>query len=279
MQFFSKVKTKLSPFKKNIKSRIWEVDFFRCICILFVLFDHLMYDFTALPYWSNNFYIMGKTPFYYISEFADVYWSHPIRIAVRIALVFLLVLLSGLSSSLSRSNSKRLVKLTAASVLVSTVTILMDLMFGMGISIYFGILHILSLSLLIYMLLNKLWNNKYFFLIVGAIIIAGSLLIKFNSVPYYHTFSYPAFFESIIGLCMIGADSYGILPYTGIFLVGVFLGRLLYEDKTSLLPSFNVSALKPFNFIGRNTIYVYIIHQPIILGIVMLIALMAGYQF
>lgn len=271
-------------------SRIWEMDFLRGVCILLMVFDHAMFDFMYVPYWVTNYRAVEPGFVDKMSVFADEYWRSSIRRAVREFVVYTFIVLSGISCALSRSNIKRLIKLAAAALVLTLVTGIVDEIADMGVFILFGILHTIALSLLIYILLGKIWDNKYLFLVVGLALIIIGLSIDYINKPYFSegiritdpklsSFSFKGLMQLIIGISDYGADSYGIVPYTGVFLAGAFFGRVLYADKHSLVPYLNGVWQKPVSFVGRNTIWVYLLHQPVVLGIILLICRSAGYTF
>ena len=264
--------------QESKKKRVWEIDFLRGLCIIMMIFDHLMFDLWYFQYFVSNFKAVGNASMQKVVEFAAKYWDWSVREAVRLSVIFIFMLLSGMSCVFSRSNGRRLIKLTVAAIILSAATIIIDLIMDAGVSIYFGILFVLAASLGVYMLLEKLWNNKYFFLGVGLAIIIAGLCFDFYYVEIVDDFSFKALVDSAIGLCYLGADSYGIIPYTGVFLVGVFFGRVLYADRKTLFPLLMGKWSRPVEFVGRNTIWVYLAHQPIVLGIVMGVGLCLGYR-
>lgn len=68
----------------------------------------------------------------------------------------LFVIISGVSSRLSKSNLKRGLKLLAVALLLTAVTVGFDYFFDAGITIIFGILHMLAISMLIFHFSKKL---------------------------------------------------------------------------------------------------------------------------
>lgn len=65
------------------------------------------------------------------------------------------------------------------------------------------------------------------------------------------------------------ADYYPLLPWLGVFLIGLFLGRTLYSARYSRLP-FGLHS-HPITKIGRKTLPIYLIRQPVILVLIMLL--------
>jgi len=147
-----------SSFKRN---RIWEVDFLRGICVVLMLWDHLMFNFTSIrglvgpENWAeiNNFFFVR------MNVFARWYWNWGTRTVIRNIVVFLFLFLSGVSCSLTKSNNNRLIKLFAAAGTITFVTYFLDFFITSGnreinLFIPFGILHMVAVSLAIYILIT-----------------------------------------------------------------------------------------------------------------------------
>jgi uncharacterized membrane protein len=82
-----------------------------------------------------------------------------------------------------------------------------------------------------------------------------ALAVRFDwLLPFgIHSPSYSAF------------DYFPLIPWFGIFLVGAALGKSLYASKRSLLPW-----RLPRTFVnaaGRHSLLIYIVHQPVIMGV------------
>lgn len=140
------------------------------------------------------------------------------------------------------------------------ITFITFLYLGEGF-VTFGILHLMGVSSV---LLFPLLPFKYLNLTVGAvIIIAGSFLegLRFNFAWLAWLGLIPAGFNSV--------DYFPIAPWFGYILIGVFLGHLLYpggEPRFKLLggnPMF-----KSVSFLGRHSLLIYLIHQPLLLAII-----------
>ncbi|MCX6569388.1 MAG: heparan-alpha-glucosaminide N-acetyltransferase domain-containing protein, partial [Candidatus Aminicenantes bacterium] len=60
-------------------------------------------------------------------------------------------------------------------------------------------------------------------------------------------------------------DYFPLIPWFGVFLIGVALGKSVYASKRSLLPW----RMPPtfVNFAGRHSLIIYIVHQPVIMGV------------
>ena len=68
------------------------------------------------------------------------------------------------------------------------------------------------------------------------------------------------------------SDYFPLHPNLGYFLIGAAIGKTLYRKKESLLPALaDYGIWKPLCFLGRHSLWVYLLHQPILSGICMLI--------
>jgi uncharacterized membrane protein len=134
------------------------------------------------------------------------------------------------------------------------------LIIGRGF-IVFGILHLTGLSIIISPLFFCL--KKYLVLISMAIIALGTLVQNISG-PYFLLFLgiHPADFISV--------DYEPLLPWFGFFLLGMYAGTILYPDGKRI---FEIKERFNLNFLtvpGRNTLLIYLIHQPVIILILSL---------
>ena len=76
------------------------------------------------------------------------------------------------------------------------------------------------------------------------------------------------------GRLFTGADFFPIFPGLGSFLLGAAIGKSLYRSKQTLLPKVSPqnAVIRFLSFTGRHSLEIYLIHQPIIFALVMLLA-------
>ena len=65
------------------------------------------------------------------------------------------------------------------------------------------------------------------------------------------------------------SDYFPLLPFLGFFLLGGVLGRVLYGEKKSLLP--RIPGAGALEWIGRHSLPIYLLHQPLLTGILFLL--------
>lgn len=144
---------------------------------------------------------------------------------------------------------------------------------GLGISfvtnfvvatpIYFGILHCMGASLL---LLTLFLNSPKWALRAGlTAIAAGTVLLQFTvSFPYL-------LWLGLMPGSDAGWDYYPLLPWVGFVLVGFWLG---HKIANGLEPASRWCARIPgakwAAWLGRHSLLIYLAHQPLLLGIILL---------
>jgi len=257
-----------------MRQRIWELDFIRGLCVALMIMDHTFYDlgFVFLGQW---FPAGGGGLLYGLCDFArNFYWFHPARIVVHALALICFIGICGLCCSFSASNLKRGLKLLAVALLLTAATWGMDLLYGSRDSfiIRFGILHLLALSILAYELLRKLPRRSI--LLLGLAMAA--LGWYFQARPTLWSGLVP--FALGVGGGSYSADYFPVLPWMGYYLAGAALtGGLLYKEKRSYFPGRGQGkGLRPLLFLGRHSLAAYIVHQPAVYGLLLLIGRLAG---
>lgn len=223
--------------------RIQLLDAIRGFCIILMVLHHLGFDmqmFGMLPDWVLD---------------------NPVFNVVQPFFASMFMIISGVSSRFSKSNIKRGFKTLAAALLVSVVT------YFMGQPILFGILHFLGCSMIIYGLAHKLidgipkklapllWLGLW---VVFRVALRGRVF----DVDYLWWLGFvPTGFYS--------ADYYPLLPWIFMFFFGTWAGGYIrdgkfpawfYEIQVPVLPA-----------IGRKSLWIYLLHQPVCYGLVYLI--------
>lgn len=264
---------------KKEGTRIWEVDFLRGFSIIMMVWDHLMYDLKSIPHWFSNFGVDPHPLMETIVDFARDYWYGDLRATFHFVFVGFFLVVSGISFTFSRSNLARAVKFMAFAVLISLVTFTLDRFLDLGVSVFFGIIHMFALGTFLTWLLRKIWDNDVFMLAVGsAVVVCGLLFAWGDAVTVYPTVTWQNFGSIILGTGAFGADDFGLIPYSGVIMIGTVIGNLFYKSRRSLLPRLDGRWHAPITFAGRHTLAIFVTHQVILAGLVFLIGFLAGYR-
>ena len=234
------------------KQRIWEIDAFRGFLILCVIAAHSMF-FGA--------YVLRLFSLPPLITFVIAYGGA------------LFVLLSGLSSTLGTHSVQRgLVVFTGGMILTvgSYIAVQMKILES-DMIIRYGVLHMLGTAMLLTPLLKRLptWELAIFGL---ELVILGYLLDAVPVIVESHLL-FPLGFPY---LGFSSGDYFPLAPHLGWYCLGIVLGRTLYREKKTLLPRVNdkTGPIRFFSFCGRNSLYIFILHLPVVGGVMMLLALL-----
>lgn len=270
------------------KKRIFELDVLKSVAILAMIFDHFTYLFSiSLGYmgWASylfkNYYEINDSHLNNFVSFTVRFQDSNLRLAGHYIFVTLFLFLCGISCTLSRSNLKHGLKTLIGGLVITAATIVLSLVSGEDMYIIFGILTTLGVSILMIALVEKIYDNKWLYLAIGLILIIWGFIIKWWDVERLHYLKELSFWEIIqviLGYKVYGMDHFGIIPCTGVVFLGVFFGKTVYANKKTLLPTLDGKWTKPFTFISKHALLVYLLHQVISMIIIFLVFVSAGYR-
>lgn len=186
----------------------------------------------------------------------------------------LFILIAGISSNLSHSNLARGLKLAGVAVVVTLVTWLAV----PEERILFGILHFLSICMILYGLIQPhLHRDRPFSwwpVVLCAVLFLftrhigegflgfGPVRIMLPDVLYATDWlaplgcSSPGFFS---------ADYFPLFPWVFVFFAGASLGRLAAAGR---FPACSYRSRVPFfSWLGRHALVIYVLHQPVIYAV------------
>ena len=118
-------------------------------------------------------------------------------------------------------------------------------------------------------------------LVVGIAIIVVFFIFGTGVIPQIDFLSNPSvlnYLKIAVGVASGGSDWDPLLPWVGVVLIGGVIGETFYAKKVSLLPKLDGKWNKPINYVGRHTIWIYLFHQPILVGLLYLILYLIGYR-
>jgi uncharacterized membrane protein len=257
----------VSEKKRAVKDRAWELDFLRGIALLMMLFMHMSWD--VRYEFRTNFFSYLETGWF---------WSfvHPV-------IVVLFVSVSGICCTLSRNNVKRGLKLLGASLLLTLVTFLITRFAGIECLIIFNVLAVLTCGVFLYALISFIEkktkaNSNAVNVIMGLI---GLYIVICGCNIHYMDYSTDSLFFLPVGFEIAGApwmaDYMPLFPWLGVFLIGCVIGRICYKDKKTLFAGkckVMTAIARPVEFIGRHSLIIYLVHQPVVYVVIYLIFLL-----
>ncbi len=240
------------------KNRINWIDNARGVSLVSMILYHFMFDLV---------YIFGVNIGWY-RGWQGYYWQQSICITF--------ILLSGISCAFGRNNVKRGV-ITFAFGMLMTLGTWVALPSQL---IKFGILHFLGLARIVFGLLEKPlkklnpWIGFVVFMVLflvtktvpeGYLGIGDIRLMELPDVLYSSKLLFPLGFPHV---SFWSGDYFPMIPWTFLFLSGFyFWGILVKLGKKGE----HFKAWPIFNLLGRHSLFIYVIHQPICYGLLLLL--------
>lgn len=268
--------------------RVWEIDAMRGALILLVVLDHFFWDVLSFrSYYNSEFWnAVYQMAYNYRtgSGFLGV-----MRSELHNTFIMCFVLLSGISSSFSRCNSVRGVKMAIFALLLTVITnVVGNVMNISGMAINFNVIHVLAICILFFALLEWIYSklkSRWSKNIFGWSVM---LIVLFCFVIGYYYIGNPCsvtdsshkihmmFVEHTNVYVLSPGDSLTLFPAMGWFLLGAYLGKVLYPTRTTLFPNAYSVAFKPLTVCGSYSLWVYFGSQVVMYGIIYLFAVVLG---
>ena len=237
----------------NSKPRIWELDALRGVCILCVIVVHFLFDLSffggldlTLPAW-----------YVFIKEYGGA----------------IFVVLSGVCVTLGSKSVRRGLIVFACGMLITAVTYGMYRlgMSGADVVVKFGVLHLLGVCMLVYPAFKKLPPATL--TVLGLVIAITGYAIRGIIVPQHWLFPLGLTYEGFTS-----SDYFPLFPQLGYFLIGAAIGKTAYREKRTFLPGAfqQTPVARFFCWCGRQSLFIYLLHQPIVYGLLELGLLLRG---
>jgi uncharacterized membrane protein len=228
--------------------RYWEIDFARGTAVIMMILSNFITD---LQYFFNY------------DNYETFWWLFARSTA------FIFIFIVGLSLTISYSKVKynpkiykkyiaRGLKIFGLGLLITAITYF----FIPSDFIIFGVLHLIGISIILtYPFLRF---KKTITLTIGLIIITLGQFIKKS----YLSSNY-LLWLGLVSKNFSSIDFFPLLPWLGVVLLGICLGKILYPKgiRRFEIPNWD----NKISTIGRYSLYIYLIHQPILLGALFLL--------
>ncbi len=208
------------------------IDFWRSIALVLMVCFHIVYDLNVFLHYDVS-YNKG-------------FWRYAGFISAS-----LFIFISGLSigSGLNKRIYHNAGKVALAAIVVSIGTYFFD----KSNYVIFGILHFMAVSSVLAKLLLPL-DNRFLLVLAGGILLLGE---KITNVSNPSLWLLPL---GIVPQNFTTVDYYPLIPWFALFILGLVYGKKI--------PLHNYSAssfIGKISFLGRHTLLIYLVHQPIIL--------------
>ena len=220
-------------------NRVFEIDLLRFVAIILMIVFHIVYDIDTFTAYNINY---SKGFWYFVGRSASI----------------IFIFTSGLSSGFSKKTIKRGILLIVLGLLISVITYVLF----KSAYIRFGILSLLGVSMILSPALKKLspffliftsLSIFYIHYLIRDIVVTTSILIPLG-------LTYQNFYT---------LDYFPIIPNLSFYILGLTVYKLFYQKHKSLF--FTNYTNKYVTLISKKSLLIYLLHQPLILVILMLI--------
>ena len=228
--------------KRDATARIGGLDALRGIAIVAMVVYHFCFDlrFFRLTRWDFE--------------------HDPLWLTARAAILSSFLLIAGISAALARRDPhadarwpRHVAMIGGAAALVTAASLMM---FPRSF-IWFGVLHAIAVSLIV---AQPLTGRPRAAALAGVVVIVAGL-----------TLSSPLFDNRSLGWLgfmthkPVTEDYVPMFPWTGVLLLGIAAGHALVHNRFALLSPLG-RAPRALRFLGRHSLAVYLVHQPLLLG-------------
>ena len=230
-----------------VSSRYQLIDILRGVAIVLMVFYHFSYDLTYFQLVKFDFY-------------RDPFWLN-----LRTLIVSLFLGLVGVSLVLATErgiNRRRYFKRLGLLVLFSLAISINSYFMFPGRTIVFGILHFIAFASVVGLLFVR-WP------VVSLVVGLG--IITLDRI-YQHAFFDQAWVHWL-GLMThkpATEDYVPVIPWFGVVLIGIFIGHQLQRApalKFVRIWQSNNFLIRGLALAGRHSLLIYVLHQPILLGL------------
>jgi uncharacterized membrane protein len=247
---------------KRQPPRFWELDILRAAAVFMMIFYHILYD---LEYFGEHDFGLDSLPWVIYARIGASIFI--VLVGISLTLSFSRAEVKGIpEKGIQLKQVKRGAMIFGWGLIITFITwYILD-----EFVIVFGILHLIGLSILL-----GLTFVKYRLLNV----VLGMVIIIIGAILIYPNFEFP-------WLVWLGfrpmeynyVDYFPLLPWFGVVLIGIAAGHVLYPkyERIFSLPDLSENMIiKPLTFIGRHSLFIYLVHQPILFTVLYMAGLIS----
>ena len=248
----------MAELQENKKQRYTVLDILRGLCIISMVLYHGTWD---------AVYMFGASAPWYESYGAYL-WQQSI--------CWTFILLSGFCFSIGKRKLRRGLLVLACSAVISLVT-----SFIPGAEIRFGVLCLIGSCMVILVPLERVLSRvpsalglalSFALFLLCKNIDNGYIGIGTRVILEMPSFLYANTATAYLGFPQSGfssADYFPLLPWILLYICGYYLYRIF--SRTGLLSALSIARCAPLEWLGRRSLLLYMIHQPVVYAVLYVI--------
>jgi len=237
--------------------RFDSVDVLRGLAIVWMTLFHFSFDLNHYGFIQQNFY-------------SDPFWT-----GQRTAIVSLFLFCAGLGQAIAVKQGqtwqrffKRWAQVAGCALLVTAGSLVMF----PGSYIYFGVLHGIAVMLVI-VRLTAGWSQWLWLagaLVIALKFVAAELLGAGGALSAYADLfnSRPLNWLGLISRKPVTEDYVPLIPWLGVMWWGMAAGQWAMKQMPGLVKASLPPATAPLSWLGRWSLSWYMLHQPVLIGLV-----------
>lgn len=237
--------------------RFWEVDFLRGIAIIMMVIYHVLFDIVFL-----------RISYVDLSSISVLLFLYPI------GTMFLLLVGVSLTLSYSRVKETLTPRQRQKKFIIRGLYILGGgMLVTLGTWLYlkegyviFGVLHCIGVSTI---LAYPFIRYRIYPLLLGIICVIIGVFLQVVVVVDFPWLLWLGFIPNYF----YTVDYFPLLPWFGVILIGIFIGNSLYQNNKRRFKIKDLShnlTVRGVCFLGRHSLIIYLLHQPIIVALLTL---------
>ena len=244
----------------TFSNRFEAVDALRGLAMVWMTAFHFSFDLNHFGFWSQDFY-------------RDIFWT-----GQRTLILSLFLFCAGLGQAIALAQGQSWSRFGRRWAPVATCALLVSagswLMYPQSF-IYFGVLHGIALMLVV-VRLTAHWGAWLW--VAGALAIAIKFIYAYASEPpatshFVEILNTPRLnWLGLVTRNPVTEDYVPLLPWLGVMWWGVAAGGWLTRQRPLLLMRPMPAPLKPLVGLGRWSLIYYMLHQPVLIGALMVVS-------
>lgn len=215
-----------------MKKRFFEIDVLRGVAVVLMIVFHFLFD-------LDYFDILQLSMYSGFLGFFQKVIASSFFVLVGICLTF--------------GNKKKAVFRGFKIFLLGMLITIFTYLFFREEFIFFGVLHFIGISLV---LSSLFFRFRYVNLVLGILFVLFGLVFSVNSYFLFWLGYYP----------VNTFDYFPLLPWFGVVLIGMFIGRTSYskDRENNNRRNKKHSFLVPLEYVGKKSLIIYFVHQPVL---------------